>query len=72
MSKNKNMAEDYPLNDSEFMEVDDKLYPIINSILFPNNEYTMNEFIELFGKYCGIRNNLCEQIEELKEEVKDK
>tara|TARA_B100000959_G_C14746469_1_gene527317 strand:+ start:290 stop:508 length:219 start_codon:yes stop_codon:yes gene_type:complete len=66
MSK-ENTAEDYPLNDSKFMEVDDKLYPIINSILFPNNEYTMNEFPKLFGKYCDIRNNLCEQIEELKE-----
>ena len=61
------MKKDYSLNDSKFTEVDDKLYPIINSILFPNNEYTINDFTQLFVKYCDIRDNLCEQIEDLKE-----
>ena len=62
------MEKDYSLNDSKFTEVDDKLYPIINSILFPNNEYNINDFTKLFVKYCDIRDNLCRQIEELNQQ----
>ena len=60
---------DYPLKDSEFMDIDDELYSMINSILFPKNEHTMNEEPKLFDWYCEIRNNLCQQIHDKKEQL---
>jgi hypothetical protein len=55
---------DYPLTDSEFMNIDDKLYPIIENALGIN--HTINEDPELFNWYCEIRNNLCQQIHDKK------
>ena len=58
---------DYPLTDSEFMNIDDELYSMINSILYPEDEHTMNEDEDLHNWYCEIRNNLCQQIHDKKE-----
>jgi len=51
---------DYPLTDSEFMDIDDKLQDIIQKTLAI--EYNLNEDEKLFDWYCKIRNNLCQQI----------
>ena len=61
----------YPLTDSEFMDIDDELYSMINLILFPKNEHTMNEEPKLFDWYCEIRNNLCQQIHNKKVIIKE-
>jgi len=59
---------DYPLKDSEFMDIDDKLYSMINSILFNNDlEMNMNADPKLFDWYCEIRNKLCQQIHDKKQ-----
>ena len=61
---------DYPLKDSEFMDIDDELYSMINSILFNNDlEMNMNAEPKLFDWYCEIRNNLCQQIHDKKEQL---
>ena len=59
---------DYPLKDSEFMDIDDELYSMINSILFNNDlEMNMNADPKLFDWYCEIRNKLCQQIHDKKQ-----
>ncbi len=50
----------YLLSDEEFMEIDDKLYPIIQKAL--NIKYELNKNTELFAWYCEIRDNLCKDI----------
>jgi len=62
---------DYPLTDSEFMNIDDELYSIINSILYPENEHTMNEDENLHNWFCDIRNKLCQQIHNKKLELNE-
>ena len=65
-----------PLTDSEFMDIDDKLYELIEKALEIGGDRTpnwsMNGDKELFDWYCEIRNNLCEQIHNKKEELKTK
>jgi hypothetical protein len=51
---------DYPLKDSEFEDIDNRLYPIIEKAL--DIKFTINEDPKLFDWYCKIRNNLCQQI----------
>ena len=51
---------DYPLKDTEFLEIDDKLYSIIQDTL--NIDYSINEDQNLFNWYCKIRDKLCEDI----------
>ena len=47
-----------------------KLYSMINSILFNNDiEMNMNAEPKLFDWYCEIRNNLCQQIHDKKEQL---
>ena len=61
---------DYPLKDSEFMSIDDELYSMINSILFNKNpNMNMNANPKLFDWYCEIRNNLCQQIHNKREQL---
>ena len=60
---------DYPLTDSEFMRIDDELYSIINKIIYPNNEHTINEDENLHNWYCGIRNKLVQQIHNKKVKI---
>ena len=57
---------DYPLTDSEFMDIDDKLQDIIQKTLAI--KYNLNEDEKLFDWYCKIRNNLCQQIHNKKRE----
>ena len=45
--------DDYPLKDTEFLEIDDKLYSIIQDTL--NIDYSINEDQDLFNWYCKIR-----------------
>ena len=65
-----------PLTDSEFMDIDDKLYELIEKALEIGGDRTpnwsMNGDKELFDWYCEIRNNLCQQIHDKKEELKTK
>ena len=63
---------DGPLTDSEFVDLDDQLYSMINVILYPEDEHTMNEDEDLHNWYCEIRNNLCQQIHDKKERIKSK
>jgi len=60
--KNKmdNKKTDYPLTDSEFMDIDDKLYILIQKTL--EIKYNINEDKHLHDWYCDIRSKLCEQI----------
>ena len=58
---------DYPLTDSEFMDIDDKLQDIIQKTLAI--KYTLNEDEKLFDWYCKIRNNLCQQIHNKKKRI---
>ena len=51
---------DYPLTDSEFMDIDEELFKIIQNTL--KIDYPMNENPKLFDWYCEIRNNLCQVI----------
>jgi hypothetical protein len=51
---------DYPLKDSEFVYIDDKLYSIIQNTL--EIKYSINEDKELFEWYCKIRDKLCKNI----------
>ena len=61
---------DGPLTDSEFVDLDDQLYSMINSILFNNDlEMNMNAEPKLFDWYCEIRDNLCQQIHDKKEQL---
>ena len=55
----------YPLKDTEFLEIDDKLYSIIQDTL--NIDYSINEDQDLFNWYCKIRDKLCEDIHKKKE-----
>ena len=59
------MKKDYPLKDSEFMAIDDKLQDIVQKTLAI--KYNLNEDQELFDWYCKIRNKLCEDIHKKKE-----
>jgi len=59
---------DYPLTDSEFMDIDDKLYIIIQKTL--GISYNINEDKHLHNWYCDIRNKLCQQIQDKKLELK--
>ena len=64
---------DGPLTDSEFVDLDDQLYSMINSILFNNDlEMNMNAEPKLFDWYCEIRDNLCQQIHDKKERIRSK
>jgi len=56
--------DDYPLKDTEFLEIDDKLYSIIQDTL--NIDYSINENQDLFNWYCKIRDKLCEDIHKKK------
>ena len=56
---------DYPLKDTEFLEIDDRLYSIIQDTL--NIDYSINEDQDLFNWYCQIRDKLCEDIHKKKE-----
>ena len=58
---------DYPLTDSEFMDIDDKLYIIIQKTLAIS--YNINEDKHLHDWYCDIRNKLCQQIQDKKLEL---
>jgi len=59
---------DYPLTESEFMDIDDKLQDIIQKTLAI--EYNLNEDKKLFDWYCKIRNNLCQQIHNKKKDIR--
>ena len=67
--KNKmdNKKTDYPLSDSEFMDIDDKLYILIQKTL--EIKYNINEDKHLHNWYCDIRSKLCEQIHNKKIEL---
>ena len=62
------IKKDYPLSDSEFIDIDDKLYILIQKTL--GIKYNINEDKNLFGWYCEIRSQLCEQIQNKKIELK--
>ena len=59
------ITEDYPLQDWEFANIDEELYPLIKKTLGIN--YEINEDPKLFDWYCDIRNDLCQQIHDKKE-----
>ena len=59
---------DYPLTDSEFMDIDDKLQDIIQKTLAI--KYNLNEDEKLFDWYCKIRNNLCQQIQNIRKDIR--
>ena len=59
---------DYPLTDSEFMDIDDKLQDIIQKTLAI--KYNLNEDEKLFDWYCKIRSNLCQQIHNKKKRIR--
>ena len=59
-----------PLTESEFINLDDKLYSIINNILYSNNENTINEDENLSNWYFDIRNKLCQKIHNKKIQLK--
>ena len=67
--KNKmdNKKTDYPLTDSEFMDIDDKLYILIQKTL--EIKYNINEDKHLHDWYCDFRSKLCEQIHNKKIEL---
>mgnify|MGYP001216361979 FL=1 len=51
------------MTDSEFMELDDKLYDLINPLLAKGDEnYQMNGDTETFNWYCDIRNKIVDKI----------
>ena len=55
------------MTDSEFMELDNKLYDLINPLLADGDEnYQMNGDIEIFDWYCKTRNNIVNKIDESK------
>ena len=60
---------DYPLTDSEFMDIDDKLYIIIQKTLAIS--YNINEDKPLHNWYCDIRNKLCQQLQDKKFELSE-
>ena len=60
---------DYPLTDSEFMNIDDELYIIIQKTLAIS--YNINEDKHLHNWYCDIRNKLCQQIQDKKVELSE-
>ena len=62
------IKKDYPLLDSEFMDIDDKLYILIQKTL--GIKYNINEDKDLFIWYCEIRSQLCEKIHNKKIELK--
>ena len=66
-NKMDNKKTDYPLTDSEFMNIDDKLYIIIQKTLAIS--YNINEDKNLFDWYCEVRSELCEQIHNKKIEL---
>ena len=59
---------DYPLTDSEFMDIDDKLQDIVQKTF--SIKYNLNEDDKLFDWYCKIRNNLCQQIHNKKKRIR--
>ena len=59
---------DYPLTDSEFMNIDEELFKIIQDTL--KIDYPMNENPKIFDLYCEIRNNLCQVIHNKKSTLK--
>ena len=59
---------DYPLSDSEFMDIDDQLYILIQKTL--GIKYNINEDKHLHNWYCDIRNRLCKQIHNKKIKLK--
>tara|TARA_R100001594_G_scaffold35004_1_gene64104 strand:- start:231 stop:404 length:174 start_codon:yes stop_codon:yes gene_type:complete len=53
------------MTDLEFMELDDKLYDLINPLLANGNkDYQMNDDQEIFNWYCDIRNKIVDKITE--------
>ena len=66
-NKMDNKKTDYPLTDSEFMNIDDKLYIIIQKTL--GIKYNINEDKNLFDWYCEVRSELCKQIHNKKIEL---
>ena len=61
------ITEDYPLQDWEFENIDEELFPLIKKTLGIN--YEMNEDSKLFEWYCDIRNDLCQQVHDKKESL---
>ena len=59
-----------PLTENEFINLDDELYSMINKILYPNNENTINEDENLNNWYFDIRNKLCQKIHNKKIQLK--
>ena len=53
---------DCPLKDSEFLEIDDKLYSLIQDTLKDYYYCSINEDEDLFNWYCKIRDKLCKEI----------
>ena len=68
IDEQKKRKKDYPLTDSEFMEIDDQLYIIIQKTL--EIKYNINEDKHLNNWYCDIRDKLCQQIQNKKLELK--
>jgi len=64
-----NKKTDYPLTDSEFMNIDDNLHDIIQDTLAIS--YNINEDNNLFNWFCDIRNKLCQQIHNKKLELNE-
>tara|TARA_R100000654_G_scaffold31980_1_gene56882 strand:- start:470 stop:676 length:207 start_codon:yes stop_codon:yes gene_type:complete len=68
------MNKQLQLTDNEFMDIDDKLYKLIEEALEIGGDRTpnwsMNGDKELFDWYCKIRNNLCQQIHNKKLKIK--
>ena len=61
------MRKYYPLKDTEFLEIDDKLFTIIQNTL--NIDYPINEDQDLFNWYCKIRDRLSKDIHKKKREL---
>ena len=69
LKMSKEILKDYPLNDAEFLKVDEKLYTLIQNIL--GIDYNINEDKRLFDWFCEIRNKLCEDINNKKITLKE-
>ena len=53
------------MDDLEFMQLDDKLYELINPFLSNGDEnFTMNGDTEIFDWYCDIRNKIVDKVNE--------
>ena len=57
-----------PLTDSEFLQIDDELQPLIQKTL--GIDYNLNEDPKLFNWYCIVRDRLCQRISDKKLELK--